>query len=241
MTIERIAIVGTGTDVGKTVLSLLIMQFLFRAGHAPLYIKPFQTGCSGPESPGTDAAFIYRHIPELAGSDPAGSVINCHETPKAPYFAARDMGLTIDVDATLAAIREKEHETMNGRTVSHLVVEAAGGLLVPVTPDMTVADFIARAEARPVIAAHAGLGTINHTLLSLQCLERMGINPAGVVFMETGPVPTPPDMVAENMEAVESLSGIRVAGVIPFMTDFRFPDPDPAVDRVIETVLKSRV
>ena len=236
MSAEKIAIVGTGTDVGKTVLSLLIMQYLFSQGQNPLYIKPFQTGCKHPGAPGTDAAFIYEHIVQLKDSDPSYSIINCHSNPKAPYFAARDMNQQIDVQKTLFKIKEKEDAGMNGKNISHLVIEAAGGLLVPVSKDTTVADFIVQTGARPIIAAHAGLGTINHTLLTLQCFEHLGVKPAGVVLMDSGNKKTDPDMVNENIEAIESFSGITVAGVIEPVKNFM--SPCPKAQKVIEQMLK---
>lgn len=236
MSVKKIVIVGTGTDVGKTVLSLLIMQYLFSQGQNPLYIKPFQTGCKYPDEPGTDAAFIYKHIVQLKGSDPSYSIINCHKNPKAPYFAARDMNQQIDIKQTLLKIKEKEDAGFNGKNISHLVIEAAGGLLVPVNSDTSVADFIVQTGARPVIAAHAGLGTINHTLLTLQCFKRLGVKPVSVVLMDAGKKKTDPDMVSENIEAIESFSGIKIAGVIDYIKDFS--TPCPRAQKVIDQVLK---
>ncbi|MFH2091944.1 MAG: dethiobiotin synthase [Pseudomonadota bacterium] len=235
MSAKRIVIVGTGTDMGKTILSLLMMQYLFSKGYNPLYIKPFQTGCKSVDDPGTDAGFIYQHIPNLYGSDPSFSIVHCHENPKAPYFAARDMNRTIDVNETLQAINDKEQAGWKGQPVSHLVIEAAGGLLVPVNANTTMADVMVQTNARPVIAANAGLGTINHTLLTLQCLERLGVQPVCVVLMDKHRKKTDPDMVKENIEAIESFSRTKVAGVIPYINDFSNPGSEPW--NVIEQVL----
>ncbi len=225
---KKIVVIGTDTDVGKTVLSLLIMQALTGKGKTPFYIKPFQTGCLSPSDPRGDASFVYGHTPGLEQQDPSLSVLNCHENPKAPWFAARDMGETIDLAATLARIREKEVNH------SHLVIEGAGGLLVPVTGEVTMADFVKECRARPVIAARAALGTINHTLMTVECLKARGMTPAGIVFMDALGDHDP--LIQENMEAVERFSGVPVAGVVGKIMDFNTPHPDglKAVERLVK-------
>ncbi|SMD00203.1 dethiobiotin synthetase [Desulfocicer vacuolatum DSM 3385] len=230
---KKIMVMGTDTDVGKTVLSLLIMQNLTAKGKKPFYLKPFQTGCVGPSDSTGDAAFIHRHTPGLGGIDPAPSVLNCHKNPKAPWFAARDMGQTINLPRTMDQIKEKESSH------SHLVIEAAGGLLVPLTETLTVADFIKQSKARPVIAARAGLGTINHTLMTVECLRARGITPGGIVFMETPQKEekTSKTMIQENMEAVEKFSNVPVAGFVKNISDFQNPDPDAL--KIVECLLKS--
>jgi dethiobiotin synthetase len=234
--VPKIAIVGTGTDVGKTVFSFLMLKKLYsQKGCNPLYIKPFQTGCEHPNDPHTDAGFIYDNIPQLAGLDPAYSIIHCHKHPKAPYFAARDMDQQIDIPFTIATIAEKEKAGFNNKAITHLVIEAAGGLLVPITPDTMVVDFIALTKAVPVVVSHAGLGTINHTLLSLQCLERVGITPACVVLMDCGADPTDSDMILENIETIEAFSSTPVAGVIHHLSDFT--SSNKATDTVIQEVI----
>lgn len=223
MSVKKIAVVGTGTDIGKTVLSLLIVQILFQQGHTPFYIKPFQTGCKNSESSDTDAAFVYKNTQQLKNMNPARSVLNCHENPKAPCFAAKDMGQVINIEQTIKRIKEKEHAEMNGQPVSHLVIEAAGGLLVPITENNLVLDFISQTDSVPIVAADVGLGTINHTLLTLRCLDQQGLKPAGVVLIESSKLKTDFDLVEENIQAIKSFSNIKVVGVIPFIKDFISP------------------
>lgn len=230
---KKLVVIGTDTDVGKTVLSLLIMRVLMEKGKNPFYVKPFQTGCMTASDTMSDAAFIYQHTPGLADTDPAISVINCHKNPKAPWFSARDMGQAIDVEETIGRIREKE------AFYSHLVIEAAGGLLVPVTEEVTMADFLKGTGATPVLAARAGLGTINHTLMTVECLKARGISPAGIVFMNAGNDGVSKSMIRENMEAVERFSGIPVAGVVGKINDFGAPDQDvmATVTRLLQPFL----
>ncbi|MCD6262406.1 MAG: dethiobiotin synthase [Deltaproteobacteria bacterium] len=211
-------VVGTDTGVGKTVLCLLLMQFFDHS--SPFYIKPFQTGCTDVYAPDSDALFIYRHVKGLETRDPAQSVIFCFKNPKAPFFAARDEGKAVDMEVVLDVIHKK------ARLYSPVIVEAAGGLLVPVTEDILVVDTVKMIGARPVVVARAGLGTINHTLLSLEAMDRRGIVPAGIVFFDLGDPPTPKDMLLENMEAVEKYSGVKVTGVVGRIDNFISPEKD---------------
>jgi dethiobiotin synthetase len=123
---------------------------------------------------------------------------------------------------------------------SHLVIEAAGGLLVPLTETLTVADFVKESKAWPVIAARPGLGTINHTLMTVECLKARGITPGGIVFMDTQDTQqsgrVSKTMIQENMEAVERFSGVPVAGFVESISDFQTPDPDAL--RTVERLLK---
>jgi dethiobiotin synthetase len=217
---ENLFIVGTDTGVGKTVLSLLLMQFFYAAGHTPFYIKPIQTGCRDPYDTDSDADFIYRHVRPLQDKDPAESVIYCFKNPKAPFFAARDEGKEIDLSVIERAVTQKSGIHFP------LIIESAGGVMVPVTQNTLVTDLISLTKGTPIIAARAGLGTINHTLLTVEALDRRGINPLGIVFMDAGEKETPLEMVSENKEAIEEACGIKVIGIIGRIHDFTSPPQD---------------
>lgn len=215
--IPDICVVGTDTGVGKTVVSLLLMQWLYTAGYNPFYLKPFQTGCADPYDTESDAAFVYRYTAALKQKDPAQSVIYCFPSPKAPLFAARDAGESIDMEKVRQKIEDKR------KTRSPLVVEAAGGLLVPLTGKQTVLDLLGRINCRPLLVARAGLGTINHTLLSIEALGKREILPLGVVFVQSEGTPDALALANENMEAIAGFSEIQVAGLIPMLSDFSAP------------------
>ena len=146
-------ITGTDTGVGKTVLSLLMMQFLFAGGFEPFYLKPLQTGCRDPYDRDSDAKFIYQNVEALRRADPAASDLYCFRNPKAPLIAARDEGKTIDPGVIQKTV---EKNIMFGR---QLLIEGAGGVIVQVTESVTMADLAALLGAVPVIAARAALGT----------------------------------------------------------------------------------
>jgi dethiobiotin synthetase len=215
---KAIFVTGTDTGVGKTIFSLLLMQYLYAEGFDPFYLKPAQTGCIDPYDEDSDARFIYRHVPHLRDKDPADSVIYCLKNPKAPYFAARDEDARIDIDVISHAVIQKI------AAHSHLIVEGAGGLMVPLNGSLMMIDLIELLNAVPLVVARAGLGTINHTLLTLELLHKRGITVGGVVFMDPADPPVSEEMVRENMEAVEKFSGVPVCGVIGRVNDFYNPD-----------------
>lgn len=214
---SRLFITGTDTGVGKTVLSLLMMRHLYDMGENPFYIKLIQTGCRDVFDAESDARFIYEHVPALIGKDPGESVPYCFKNPKAPWFAARDEDKNINLKVIVDAVER------GSTSHSVLVLEGAGGLFVPVDRTTLMVDLISMLDARPVLAARAGLGTINHTLLSIETLKIRGIDPVGVIFLDPPGSETPAEMIRENMEAVERFAGIKVAGVIGEVGDFVNP------------------
>lgn len=207
-------VTGTDTGVGKSVLCLLMVRCCLDAGLAPAYLKPVQSGCVSPSDRGSDSRFIHDNIAEWKTSDPGDAVVYCFPAPKAPLFAARDAGTAIDADRLVAEI----HRRVGGRRP--VIIEGAGGLLVPLTDRLFTVDLIQRLGGAPVLATRAGLGAINHTLLSLEVLANRGLQPAGVILLATGQAPLPSDLVAENIEAIERASGVCVAGVVEYIDDF---------------------
>ncbi len=210
-------VVGTDTGVGKTVVCLLLMNLLADKGYAPFYLKPFQTGCRDPYDAASDAAFVYRHSAHLKGRDPADSVVYCYPFPKAPYYAARHAGAQIDLGRLWQIMEQKR------RTHCPLVIEASGGLLVPVTAEALIIDVVQASGCRPLLVARAGLGTINHTLLSIEALRSRKLEPLGVLFLEGARSESDPLLVKENMEAVTRLGRIRIGPMIEKIKDFSGP------------------
>jgi dethiobiotin synthetase len=218
--IQNLFVVGTDTGVGKTVLALLLMQFFFAKGYSPFYLKPVQTGCRDANDADSDAKFIYRHVESLHGRQPAESVIYCFRNAKAPLYAASDEGKLIDLSKIERVVSQKSEAHCP------VILEGAGGVLVPVAGKKLIVDIISLVNGTPVIAARAGLGTINHTLLTIEAIENRGLKPLGIVFIDAGEKETPPEMIKENKSAIEETSGIRVAGVIGRIHDFSQPPHD---------------
>ena len=158
-------VTGTDTDVGKTVFAAGLAQALRAA-----YWKPAQSGLEGE----TDSQIVSRLAPDAEVLPEAYRLV----TPCSPHHAARIDGVEIEDSAlTLPA------------TDRPLVVEGAGGVLVPYREKLLAADLFARWNLPAVVVARTMLGTINHTLLTLEALRARGIAVAGVAFIgEAEPV-----------------------------------------------------
>lgn len=155
-----IIVTGTDTDVGKTVFAAALTAAL-----GAYYWKPVQAGTEG----GGDRA----RVRELSGlpSDRLLPEAYRLKTPCSPHRAAAIEGVVID-PARLAP-----------PSVRPLVVEGAGGALVPVTPELLYADLFARWQLPAVIVARTALGTINHSLLTIEALRARGIRLQGIAFV----------------------------------------------------------
>jgi dethiobiotin synthetase len=172
-----IFITGIGTDVGKTIVSAIIAEAL----HAD-YWKPVQAGYKD----GTDSGLIKQII--------SNNESNIHpetyklKLPASPHIAAREEGVRIDLDlikGELKKIRNKELEMKGGHrssVIGHLIIEGAGGLLVPLNESEFVIDLIKRLEAKVILVSRNYLGSINHSLLTSVVCRQNNINVIGWVF-----------------------------------------------------------
>lgn len=210
---NNIVVLGTDTGIGKTVLSLCLMKFFLREKYQPFYLKPFQTGCDDKHDPQCDANFIGKNLNNMHQNY---STIYCYKYPLAPYFAARRQNCENEID-----LSKIENYIKNKLQKKHpIIIEAAGGVLVPITSDKLFIDIIDWPKTKTIIAAQAGLGTINHTLLTLEALQSRNISPIGVIFFS-------PDndvskkAISENKEAIEKFSNTPVLGTIHKVEDFK--------------------
>lgn len=207
-------VTGTDTDVGKTVVSLLAMRVLAPLG--AVYLKPVQTGCQDPGLD-SDPALLHRHLPGGLpfGMTPTDCIHSLRPLPKAPLFA----GAPVDFEALAAFIagHADRHEVV--------VVEGAGGILVPVTADQTMLDLALAVRTSILVAGRAGLGTINHTLLTLQAIAARGGDYLGSVLLDPTDA-TPQADRDENRRAIELFSDRPVHGVIGRIADLSHPPAD---------------
>jgi len=186
-------VTGTDTGVGKTVVSAALMIRLRSA--APLrYWKPIQTGIEQDDDTATVAWLAGCSAAELLSS----GVRLRH--PVSPHLAARLSGTVID----LAPLEDIFTEAS---TSARVVVEGAGGALVPINDIQFMIDLMARLDLPAVIASRSTLGTINHTLLTIEALRRRSVTIAGAVLVG----PRNPD----NRHAIEQYGGVRVLGEMP--------------------------
>jgi dethiobiotin synthetase len=157
---RRIIVTGTDTGVGKTVFAAALAGAL--GGH---YWKPIQAGLDT----ATDSATVM----ELSGLGAGRVLPEAYrlETPCSPHLAAERDGIEIDVGAL--AVPD---------VAGTLVIEGAGGALVPVTRHLLFADLFARWQCPVVLVARTSLGTINHSLLSIEALRSRGVPLLGIAF-----------------------------------------------------------
>lgn len=198
-----VLVTGTDTEVGKTVVTAAIAAAAQAAGLRVAVIKPGQTGTATGDAGDIDS--VTRLAAPLTGRTLAS-----YPDPLAPLAAARVAELEpLELYAAVDAVREEadKHDLV--------LVEGAGGLLVPMGlrpsgEPWTVADLAVALGAPAVVVARAGLGTLNHTALTLEALERRAI-PAGVVI---GAWPAEPELVhwANLTDLVPSLLGALPMG-----------------------------
>jgi dethiobiotin synthase len=192
-------VTGTGTDVGKTIVTAAIAAL---AGGRVAAVKLAQTGVADGE-PGDLAAVRRLAAPRTAEE------FGRFPDPLSPEAAARLSGRpAVDLPAAadrLAALA-REHDLV--------LAEGAGGLLVRFdAAGATVADLAGRLGAPLVVVVRAGLGTLNETALTLEALARRGLSPAGVVI---GSWPAGPGLAERtNLTDLETLAGAPLAGALP--------------------------
>lgn len=188
-----IFITGTDTNIGKTVVAAALMR-RYRAKLPIRYWKPIQTGVEHDD----DA----REVQRLAACRP-------HEIlkqgirlqrPLSPHLAARLAGVTIELKPLVNQLADEDPST-------RWIVEGAGGALVPINDGELMTDLMVHLALPVVVVARARLGTINHTLLTLEALRARSLVVSGVVMV--GP------RSEDNCRAIESYGGVRVLGQMP--------------------------
>jgi len=198
-------VTATDTGVGKTVLSAALLAAMAAGGESVCAHKPVVTGL-GEESeidqPGGWPA-DHELLGRAAGMTPEQVAPLRYGPAVSPHLAARLAGEQIDPAQLLAAARSAAPGE------STLIVEGVGGLLAPLAEEHTVRDFAVALELPLLIAARAGLGTINHTLLTLAAARAVGLDVLAVVLT---PWPeSPSEMERSNRETIDRLGGIEVA------------------------------
>ncbi|MCC6847758.1 MAG: dethiobiotin synthase [Deltaproteobacteria bacterium] len=199
-----VVVTGTDTGIGKTVVATAVAAALARRGRRVGVMKPAETGCA----PDPEDALALA----AAAGDPSPLDDVCpyrFRDPVAPMLAAERAGVAIDVAALV------ERAERRAATVDVLLVEGAGGLLVPLAPDASFADLAARLAARVLVVVGSRLGAINHALLTFEALERRGLAAAGYVVNRLGPAD---DLaVATNDELLATLAAVPRLGTIPWL------------------------
>ncbi len=206
-----IFITGTDTEVGKTVVSAGLALALKARGIKVGVMKPVATGCHGPEKRliSSDAVYLF----EAAENEyPSLTSPSRYRNPLAPNVAAVLEKREVDLESIRKAYLELQ------KHYDFIIVEGIGGLLVPLTKDYFVSNLIREFHLPLVIVARGGLGTINHSLLTVDAAVIRGFDIRGIIFNR---VPVVNYSMAEitNPKVVHDLTGIPVLGSLPEMED----------------------
>lgn len=234
----RLFLVGTDTDVGKTALACALLRAGAAAG---LRVLPFKPAASGPSGPAGDperlaaacplgltAAQIcpLRYAEPLApgiAEDPARFVAGPVELDGLTDMSG-ETGPFGEVRGVLAALEASVRPDVT-------LVEGAGGLWVPMPGGSWLPAWISGLSAVPVVVGRLGLGTINHTLLTIAALRRLGLPPRGFFLVDTDGANEPSR--AHNPAVIAAASGLPCFGVLPYS-----PDGAPSLPAAVWTALR---
>jgi dethiobiotin synthetase len=218
-------VTGTDTDVGKTFIASAILRSMVARGIVAGAIKPVATGNPADRREGIpeDARALMEAMgsrPEVEASLVAPLIL---DEPVAPPVAARRAGWKL----TRQFLFEKTDDAVSAWTTrcQVLIVEGIGGLLCPVAEDATLADLAVHLDFPILIVGRTGLGTLNHTILTVEAARIRGLRIAGVVLTQ----PTPGDLGAAGetnpIELVRWLGEVPLLGVVAHQADTRIVPP----------------
>lgn len=251
-----LCIAGTGTDVGKTVVTAGLLRAAHGQGIPCAALKPVQTGCGEGEG-GTliapDVAVYREACPEAPST-----ALRTFTDACSPHLASSGNGENGKgrLDAGTLAAAVLAHARLPENRSRLIFVEGAGGLLTPLNERETLLDLFARLDAPVLLVAANTLGAINHALLSLQALQSRGLRVPGIIFTvpesrDAGRFPAASDPALslaervreDNRAAVSRMSGVPCLAEVPFVPALRERDPAlrqagwDAVSSALETVV----
>ncbi len=191
---------GTDTGVGKTLASAILCRHLLKLGKTA-YVKPVQTGGAM-----IDAAFVN----SVCTGDLLTFCPVSFQLPASPHLAAAEEGCKIDEEKLVADIKEFAKES----NIDYLVVEGAGGLSVPLHDECDMAKICQMLEGELVVVTRSGLGTLNHTFLTVNYAKSLGLKSSLII---SGCSKGPDVIEADNIKRVSDMVDGRVLFCIPVL------------------------
>ncbi|GAC90349.1 dethiobiotin synthetase [Anoxybacillus flavithermus NBRC 109594] len=204
-------ITGTDTDVGKTFVTACMLRTLVDKRIRATAYKPVQSGAQWREgkwiAPDVD---VYRKVIDVTDEDGCTYLL---QTPCSPHLAAKIDGVTIEPDHIVAHVHKLQ------QTYDFVLVEGAGGIAVPLVDESFLIAHLAQLLHLPlIIVARASVGTINHTVLTVEYAKAFGLQIAGIIMNGFS---TPKNEIEqENIRMIEAMTHVPVIGEIPHMTNF---------------------
>ena len=207
-----VMVTGTDTEVGKTVVAAGLARFLRGQGLDVGVMKPVASGAVESVAGGRESSDVVALVKAACCSDPVEWVNPyCLTAPVAPSLAAELEGVSVDLERI-----DDCYERLCGRH-DLTVVEGAGGALTPVSGKLSVADLAQRLRIPALIVSRAGLGTINHTVMTIECLRSRGVECLGFFLNR---FPTTPDLAERtNADRIAAITGALHLGSIPELAD----------------------
>jgi dethiobiotin synthetase len=219
MAARGVFVTGTGTEVGKTIVAAALARTLTAAGQSVAVFKPCVTGLSeypadgpiggsvGDESARGLADHVLLRLAAHSEQSDAEIAPYRYDPPASPHLAAALAGEEIDPERLRAAARAA------GERADVLVCEGVGGLAVPLSPTYLVRDLAADLGFPLVVVASPGLGTINHTLLTIESARAAGLEVAAVVLTPWPAEPT--EVERSNRETIAALGTVEILTLPP--------------------------
>ena len=200
-------ITGTDTGVGKTTVTAAVVTALTAHGINTGVMKPIATGAPADADALPDADWLA----SVTGVGDPPDLITPYRfrTTAAPLIAATREGRAIEPDRIVGAFQalSARHDCV--------VVEGIGGVMVPLTPAILVVDLVKLMGLPVLVVARASLGSINHTLLTLECLRNRGVPILGLIFNNPARPPSVPDE-SDTIQTILRVSGLRSFGELPY-------------------------
>jgi dethiobiotin synthetase len=213
-------ITGTDTGVGKTIITAAFVKVAQHLGFTAVGMKPIETGCRKAADSRQHTAYGNdslipsdgQFLREISGTDESLDLITPvrFETPLAPMPASEIEGKAVNMEKITYAFRTLTQK------YDVLIIEGVGGIMVPITKGYSVLDMAKVFDLPVVVIARPGLGTINHTLLTVYFALKEGLMVAGVIINYAQP---PEGTIAErtNPSALEKICPVPVLGIFPYL------------------------
>ena len=212
-------ITGTDTGVGKTVViaGLIKMFRLNKIDAVPM--KPVQTGCKLQNGilDAPDLDFLLKYS-DLTCNDEELRLMSsyCYEPACSPHLAGKLSGKFPDIKMIISSLKQLE------KLREFVLIEGAGGIMVPLNRRDMMIDLMRKIGYPVVVVAHIGLGTINHTLLSVQTLRMMGLKVIGVIFNNVlRPSKGSEFIYNDNVKSIAEFGDVDVLGIIDYIDDIQ--------------------
>jgi len=218
-------VTGTDTGVGKTMVTAALARYATRCGLRTAIMKPCETGVLEPGRPGADAELL--RWAACCTDDDRLIAPYRFPAPLSPAQAAEQDGTSIDPGVIVEACSEL------GREKDILLVEGAGGLMVPIRGGYLMADLVRQLRMPLLVVSRPALGTINHTLLTIYAAHCMELPVAGFFINR---MPGEPDLAErEAPHMLASLASADLLGVFPEVAG----TPQEQVERLVDAILTS--